>query len=56
MLQTLIRNAQVSDAASAAPYPADVLIEDSRIRSVAADLGTLDIISADIFASLHGPA
>jgi len=56
MSKTLIRNAQVFDSASAAPYPADVLIEDSRVRPAATDFGTLDAIGADMPASLQGRA
>lgn len=48
MSRTLIRNAMVFDASGAAPYPADVLVEDNRIRAVATDLNTLDAIGADV--------
>jgi len=54
MSKTLIRNAQVFDSASAAPYPAGGLIEDSRVRSAATDFGPLEAIGADMSASLHG--
>ncbi len=56
MSKTLIRNPQVFDSASVAPYPAGGLIEDSRVRSAATDFGTLDAIGADMPASLHGRA
>ena len=56
MLKTLNHNAQVFDAASAAPYPEDILIEDGRIRPAATNFGTLDAIGAEMPASLHGRA
>lgn len=44
----LIRNAQLWDGSGATAYPADVLIENDRIRSVARSPGQLDAPGADI--------
>ena len=44
----LFRNARVWDGTGAASFPADVLIENDRIRTVARSLGQLDPAGAEV--------
>ena len=48
MPRILIRNARVWDGSGAASFPADVLIENDRIQTVARSLGQLDAAGADV--------
>jgi imidazolonepropionase-like amidohydrolase len=48
MAPTLLRNARVWDGTGAASYPADVPIENDRIRTVARSLGQLDTAGAEV--------
>jgi imidazolonepropionase-like amidohydrolase len=48
MTRTLFRNCRVWDGSGAQAFPADVLIEGERIRTVAKDRGQLDPTGADI--------
>ena len=48
MSRTLLKNTRVWDGSSAASYPADVLIENDRIRAVATSLGQLEAAGADV--------
>jgi imidazolonepropionase-like amidohydrolase len=48
MTRTLFTNCRVWDGSGAASYPADVLIDGERIRTVATDRGQLDPAGADV--------
>jgi imidazolonepropionase-like amidohydrolase len=48
MSRILFRNCRVWDGSGAAAYPADVLIDGERIRTVATDRGQLDPSGADV--------
>jgi imidazolonepropionase-like amidohydrolase len=48
MSRILLTNARVWDGSGAASYPADVLVENDRIRTVATDRGQLDPTGADV--------
>jgi imidazolonepropionase-like amidohydrolase len=48
MSRILFRNCRVWDGSGAAAYPADVLLDGERIRSVATDRGQLDPSGADV--------
>ncbi len=48
MPRILFRNARVWDGSGAAAYPADVLIEDERIRAVATQRGQLEASGAEV--------
>ncbi len=48
MARILIKNCRVWDGSGAATYPADVLVEDQRIRTVATERGQLQATGADV--------
>ncbi|HYZ32725.1 MAG TPA: amidohydrolase family protein [Crenalkalicoccus sp.] len=48
MSRILIRQAQLFDGTGREPYPADVLVEGNRIRTVATDRGALDAAGCEV--------
>ena len=48
MSRTLFKNARVWDGTGGTAYPADVLVENDRIRAVATSVGQLEAAGADI--------
>jgi imidazolonepropionase-like amidohydrolase len=48
MARTLFRNCRVWDGSGAASYPADVLVEGQRIRTVATERGRLEAAGAEV--------
>jgi imidazolonepropionase-like amidohydrolase len=50
MSRIMFLNCRVWDGSGSAPFPADVLVENDRIRSVATDRGQLDAAGAEVIA------
>jgi imidazolonepropionase-like amidohydrolase len=48
MSRIVFRNCRVWDGSGSAPFPADVLVENDRIRAVATDRGQLDAAGAEV--------
>jgi imidazolonepropionase-like amidohydrolase len=48
MTRTLFKNCRVWDGSGVAAYPADVLVEDERIRTVATERGQLEATGANV--------